>query len=126
MANYKNQNVITNITIDPIKHEQGISESWMQPFSWDKMMKILFLLNGNEYKFYMYLFSWAGKKQYDFSPADLSNKLGFKEDTARKIFKNFIQYGFLTPINNCYYEFNAYPKEIEQKYAEKYMREKVV
>ena len=52
MANYKNQNVITEISVEKIKHQSGVEESWMQPFSWDKMtMNIRFIciyLNGQD------------------------------------------------------------------------------
>ena len=65
MANYKNQNVITEISVEKIKHQSGVEESWMQPFSWDKMTIPLFLLNGNEYKVSMYIFQWAGQGYSD-------------------------------------------------------------
>lgn len=126
MANYKNQNLITNISVDKIKHATGVEEAFMQPFSWDKMSKILFLLNGNEYKLYMYLLKWAGKGEYEFSPADISNKLDFKEDTARKIFKTFIQYKILIPITNHHYNFDPFPDTIENLYNAKYMAKIVV
>lgn len=126
MANYKNQNLITNISVDKIKHTTGIDEAFMQPFSWDKMSKILFLLNGNEYKLYMYLLKWAGKGEYEFSPADIANKLDFKEDTARKIFKTFIQYKILIPITNHHYNFDPFPDTIENLYNAKYMAKIVV
>lgn len=129
MANYKNQNVITDISVEKIKHQSGIEESWMQPFSWDKMMIPLFLLNGNEYKVYMYIFKWAGQGYYEYSPADIEKSLDIKEDTARKIFKKLIEYGYLTYIASRKYKFDPYPDVAKQKYYEKYGKifsEKVV
>ena len=126
MANYKNQNLITDIKVDKIKHIAGTDEAFMQPFSWDKMSKILFLLSGNEYKLYMYLLKWSGKTTYEFSPADIADKLNFKEDTARKAFKNFVQYGILIQIANHHYKFDPYPDTIENLYNAKYLAEKVV
>ena len=119
MANYKNQNTITEISVEKIKHFAGTDEAFMQPFSWDKMSKILFLLTGNEYKLYMYLLKWAGKGEYQFSPSDISDKLNFKEDTSRKIFKTFVQYKILTQISNGHYIFDPYPDTIEILYNAK-------
>lgn len=119
MANYKNQNTITEISVEKIKHFAGVDEAFMQPFSWDKMSKILFLLTGNEYKLYMYLLKWAGKGEYQFSPSDISDKLNFKEDTSRKIFKTFVQYKILTQISNGHYIFDPYPDTIEVLYNAK-------
>ena len=119
MANYKNQNVITNISVEKIKHNSNTEGAWMQPFDWDKMKPILYLLSGNEYKFYMYLFSWAGKTYYEFSPADLEKQLDFKEDTARKIFKHFIELGFLVQIKKHSYAFDAFPEKAMEEYKNK-------
>lgn len=121
MANYKNQNTITDISVDKIKHISGAEGAWMQPFDWDKMKPMLYLLSGNEYKFYMYLFSWAGKKEYEFSPADLEKRLDFKEDTARKIFKHFIELGFLVKTKEHRYIFDAYPDKAIEEYKNKWM-----
>ncbi len=125
MANYKNQNVITNISVDKIKHIKDTEVAWMQPFDWDKMKEMLYLLSGNEYKFYMYLFSWAGKTRYEFSPADLRKRLDFKEDTARKIFKHFVELGFLVPVKEHQYEFDAFPEKAREEYRKKWMAENV-
>lgn len=119
MSNYANQKLITGISVDKIKHTQGTQESFMQPFKWDRMLKILFVLTGNEYKLYMYLCKWAGKTQYEFSPVDIANKLDFKEDTARKAFKKFIEYGILSPLNGNNYIFDPYPDKFEQIYNNK-------
>lgn len=118
MANYANQNKIIGIpdAQKKIRHMEGDTGRWMQPFDWEKMQKIMHLLNGNEYKFYMYLFSWAGKEEgYNFSPADLNEKLNFGEDTARKIFKRFIEYGFLVKEYNHVYKFDSYPEKTINK-----------
>lgn len=116
MANYKNQNVVTDISVDNIKHITGKEEAFMQPFSWDKMSVILFLLSGNEYKLYMYFLKWAGKGEYEFSPVDIAKRLNFKEDTARKAFKKFIEYKILTQIATHRYHFDPYPQGIENIY----------
>ena len=52
MANYKNQNTITGISVEKIRHSEGVKEMWMQPFQWQKMKEMMYLLSGNEYKFY--------------------------------------------------------------------------
>ena len=126
MANYKNQNTIVGISVEKIRHNEGVHESWMQPFSWEKMAPIMFLLNGNEYKFYMYLLKWAGKGSYEFSPVNLSKCLNFGEDTARKIFKRFLELGFLVQdsARKHNYIFDAYPEkaiiEYQKQWIEKY------
>lgn len=124
MANYKNQNVITDISVERIKHEAGETEAWMQPFSWPKVFKPLYLLSGNEFKFYMYIFSWAGKGEFEFSPAALERALNFKEDTARKVFKKFIEYGILKPTATHRYTFDPYPDTLvalyNKEWVEKY------
>jgi len=119
MANYKNQNTITDISVDKIKHNEGVKESWMQPFKWDAMKVPLFLLTGNEYKLYMYLFSWAGKGVYDFSPVALRPILDVSEDTARKIFKSFIDYGYLIQIGTHRYSFDPAPEKAQIAYNKK-------
>ena len=129
MANYKNQKLITDISVEKIKHYADVKEAWMQPFSWEKMTIPLFLLSGNEFKVYMYLFSWAGKGEYEFSPADILNKLNIKEDTARKTFNNFIKYGYLVEVKPLRYRFDPAPEQAIHYYKEKYyevLREKVV
>jgi len=126
MANYKNQNLITNISVDKIKHITNSEPNFLQPLDWNKLSKILFVLSGNEYKLYMYILKWAGKTEYEFSPADIADKLDIKEDTARKIFKNFIQYGILTQTANHRYTFDPYPDTIENLYNAKYVSQKVV
>lgn len=120
MANYKNQNLITDISVEKIQHNESVQESWMRPFQWDKMKQMMYLLSGNEYKFYMYLFSWAGKGEYEFSPADLVKRLDFGEDTARKIFKHFIELGFLVQQNAHRYSFDAYPAKAVEAYNTKW------
>lgn len=120
MANYKNQNKIINISVDKIRHDEGVKEPWMRPFQWSKMKEMMYLLSGNEYKFYMYLFSWAGKEEYEFSPADLAKRLDFGEDTARKIFKHFIDLGFLIKEREHIYRFDAYPEKAVAEYNKKW------
>ena len=120
MANYKNQNTITDISVNKIKHNTGVEEPWMQPFKWDAMKVPFFLLTGNEYKFYMYLFSWAGKGTYDFSPAALQQLLDISEDTARKIFKTFIDYGYLIQIGTHRYSFDPAPEKAQTAYNKKW------
>jgi len=120
MANYKNQNLITDISVEKIQHNESVQESWMRPFQWDKMKQMMYLLSGNEYKFYMYLFSWAGKGEYEFSPADLVKRLDFGEDTARKIFKHFIELGFLIQQGTHRYSFDAYPAKAVEVYNTKW------
>lgn len=120
MANYKNQNIITDISVDKIKHNEGVRESWMQPFRWDAMKVPFFLLTGNEFKLYIYLFSWAGKGEYEFSPAALQPILNISEDTARKIFKAFIDYGYLIQTGTHKYSFDPMPEKAQIAYNKKW------
>lgn len=120
MPNYKNQNFITDISVDKIKHYEGEKEAWMQPFSWDKMLIPMYLLSGSEFKVYIYLFKWAGKTEYDYSPADIKKTLDIGEDTARKILKKFVEYGYLIKITEHRYKFDAYPEKALQACKQKF------
>ena len=109
--NYRNQTVIENITLNNIRHNEGVQEQWLQPLSWEKLCIPLGLLTGNEYKLYMYILKWAGKGTYEFSPANLQIELGFKEDTARKSKKKLEEYGFLTLMRQNHYSFDPLPQK---------------
>jgi len=121
MANYKNQLRI-NITDDNFKkiiHPKETQSSFLQPLEWDKIISVMNVLSGNEFKIYMYLLKWKGQEYYDFSPTDLEIQLGLSENTIRKIRDNFIQLGFLVPISKNVYSFDPFPVQLTNLAVEK-------
>lgn len=119
MGNYKNQITIKNISVEKIKHIEGVEESYLQWLQWDAIMTCMSLLSGNEFKLYMYLLKWAGKTYYNFSPVDIYRQLGFKKDTARSARKTLEEYGFLTLVKNGIYTFDPLPEKAINEAAKK-------
>lgn len=114
MANYKNQLRI-NITDDNFKkiiHPKDTQSAFLQPLEWDKIMPVMNILSGNEFKVYIYLLKWKGQGHYDFSPADLEIQLDISENTIRKIRDNFIKMGFLIQTSKNTYIFDPFPETI--------------
>lgn len=112
MANYKNQLRI-NITDDNFKkiiHQKDTQSAFLQPLEWDKIMSVMNILSGNEFKVYMYLLKWKGQDHYDFSPADLEIQLDISENTVRKIRDTFIKMGFLVQTSKNTYIFDPFPE----------------
>lgn len=95
MAQYRNQTTIYLGHINDIKHLEGVKESFLQPTKWAPLKEAMRLLNGNAYKLYMYLLSWEGNKQYDFSPAGISKDLNMSDEGARTAKKELINKGFI-------------------------------
>ena len=119
MANYANQQRIIINFVEPLLHtkdqkdENGDTIQFCQPFNWEPMLNIMLVLNGNEYKVYMYLLKWAGKGIYDFSPADLETRLNISESTSQKIKKRFIELGFFERISQNKFNFIPVPKNLK-------------
>ena len=115
MANYKNQ-VRVNIEDEQFKkiiHIKGTDGAFLQPLEWDKLISVMNVLSGNEFKLYMYLLKWKGQGYYDFSPAEIEIQLDMSENTSRTVRNRLIQLGFLEQGNNKNYIFNPFPNNLE-------------
>lgn len=118
MANYANQKTINIQSLDKIYHTPNSSKQFLKAIDWEYLMKVMGVLSGNEFKIYLYILKWSGKKKYFFSPADIQIRLNIGEDTARKAFKILIDYGFLKQSSTNMYEFDPMPENFDKIYNE--------
>ena len=125
MANYKNQ-IRINIEEENFKkiiHPKETDSAFLQPLEWDKIMAVMNVLSGNEFKLYMYLLKWKGQGYYDFSPSELEVQLDMSENTSRTIRSRFVQLGFLKQLKDKTYSFIPFPDKIEDiAFAQKGLR----
>lgn len=122
MAFYANQKTIKIPSLEKIYHDYNNKEnpkSYLKGTDWEHLMNVMSVLSGNEFKIYMYILKWKGKEQYFFSPADIQIRLDIGEDTARKAFKTFTEYGFLKQISTNVFEFDPMPENFQKIATEK-------
>jgi len=74
------------------------------------------VLTGNEFKVFLYLFKWAGKNEYFFSPTDLSINLGMSEDTARDSLKKLINLEYVKQISTYSFTFSPVSEKANEKH----------
>ena len=114
MANYANQKLIKLGHMGDIIYKKGDEGAWLQPLRWDPIKKAMSTLNGNAFKLWIYLFSWEGKGQYEFSPASLAKELKMSDEGARNARKELVDKGYLREINEKIFEFFPLPPSSSQ------------
>lgn len=101
---YPNQKRIILGHLDDIKHSDKYDgEQFLQATKWAPLKEAMRNLSGNGFKLYMYLFSWEGKKSYDFSPSGIKKELGISDEGARNARDELINKGYIIPLteNTC-------------------------
>lgn len=132
MSNFANQRfiAITNEDINQIAHQANSGKAFLRPLDWDNIMKYLGVFTGNECKILIYLFKWAGKGGYYFSPADIYIRLDIGEDTARKALNNFKKLGLVEEVVRNKFSFHPMPEKLEEIYkiklAERALKKKKI
>ena len=95
MANYANQKEIILGHLDDIVYHKADDCAWLQPLKWEPIKEAMRVLNGNAFKLWMYLFSWEGKRKYEFTPSHLAKELKMSDEGARNARKELIDKGYL-------------------------------
>ena len=84
MANYANQLTI-KINIDKtVRNTEDKNGEQFAPWVYWKYKKTAMKkLTGNGYKLWEYLYSWAGKKEFDLSPKRITEEIGISDKGIR-------------------------------------------
>ena len=122
MANYKNQTTIHIGALEQpllhIKKEKGEeTESFLLSLNWEPLLDVMSDLSAEEYMLWCYLLKWRGQGHYDFSPADLEDKLGWSDTSARKYRDGLVKKDYLTKVSNNTYNFNPFPEIVRYRAA---------
>ena len=84
MANYANQ---LTIKIDIQKTIRSTDDKTGEQFApwvyWKYKKAAMKKLTGNGYKLWEYLYSWAGKKEFDLSPKRITEEIGISDRGLR-------------------------------------------
>lgn len=102
---YPNQKKITLGHLNDIIHRKDAEEAWLQPLKWEPIKEAMRVLNGNAFKLWLYLMSWEGKGEYEFSPAHLAKELKMSDEGARNARKELIDKGYIIEISENKLEF---------------------
>lgn len=126
MANYANQKTIEikKESIDRVAHVAGSSESFLRAIDWKYIEQAQQVLTGNEFMLLVYILKWAGKGEFDFSPAAVEIATQMSDSTATRARTTLEQLGFIKLKENRAnrYEIDLNPPGLEalaiQKRAE--------
>lgn len=135
--NYANQQVARIQSLGSLEHKKdekrpdGTIKDFLVALNWDENLDMLYVLNGNEYKVWLYFLKWRGKAEgYQISPANIEKALDISESTFRRTKKRFLELGILKQISPNIYDFIPYPPDIHKKandiYKDKYGEERKV
>jgi len=102
---YPNQKVITLGHLTDITYRKTDEGAWLQPLKWDPIKEAMRVLNGNAFKLWMYLLSWEGKGEYEFSPANIAKELKMSDEGARNARKELIDKGYVIEVSENKLEF---------------------
>lgn len=98
--NYENQIKVEIKNFHTITHKEGTKEAFIQPIDWQYIDEAAQKLSGNAFKLWFYLLKWAGKKEYQFSPAHLQKALNIKsKNTIYSIKEELIRERYLVQIS---------------------------
>lgn len=112
MANYANQLTI-HLQLDKTIRQTGQDGEMFAPWVFWKYKKAAMKkLTGNGYKLWEYMFSWAGKGQFDLSPKTITNEIGISDKGIRNARKELEDCGCLIPVPDKNNQFNFYPAGI--------------
>ncbi len=99
MANYANQLTIEiNIQKTVPTKDSNDNSPFCPPVYWKYKKAAMKKLTGNSYKLWEYLYSWAGKTEFDFSPKRIIDEIGLSDKGIRLARKELEQYGCLTLV----------------------------
>lgn len=126
MANYANQKTIeiTKESIDKVAHNVGSNESFLRAIDWKYIEQAQQVLTGNEFMLLVYILKWAGKGEFDFSPAAVEIATQMSDSTATRARTTLEQLGFIKLKDGKFnrYELDLNPPGLEalatQKRAE--------
>ena len=95
MANYANQLTIKINIENTVRYTEDKSGEPFAPWIYWKYKKAAMKkLTGNGYKLWEYLYSWAGKKEFDLSPKRITEEIGISDKGIRLARKELEE-------NNC-------------------------
>lgn len=126
MANYANQKTIEikKESVDKIAHVTGSNESFLRAIDWKYIEQAQQVLTGNEFMLLVYILKWAGKGEFDFSPAAVEIATQMSDSTATRARTTLEQLGFIKQKEDSAnrYEIDLNPPGLEalaiQKRAE--------
>lgn len=97
MANYANQKTIEikKESIDKVAHAAGSNESFLRAIDWKYIEQAQQVLTGNEFMLLVYILKWAGKGEFDFSPAAVEIATQMSDSTATRARTTLEQLGFI-------------------------------
>ena len=97
MANYANQKTIEikKESIDKVAHTAGSNESFLRAIDWKYIEQAQQVLTGNEFMLLVYILKWAGKGEFDFSPAAVEIATQMSDSTATRARATLEQLGFI-------------------------------
>ncbi len=126
MANYANQKTIEikKESVDKVAHVTGSNESFLRAIDWKYIEQAQQVLTGNEFMLLVYILKWAGKGEFDFSPAAVEIATQMSDSTATRARTTLEQLGFIKQKEDSAnrYEIDLNPPGLEalaiQKRAE--------
>lgn len=117
MANYANQKTIEikKESIDKVAHVAGSNESFLRAIDWKYIEQVQQVLTGNEFMLLVYILKWAGKGEFDFSPAAVEIATQMSDSTATRARATLEQLGFIKLKDNRSnrYEIDLNPPGLE-------------
>lgn len=118
MANYANQKTIevTNSHIDKIAHQPSSNSAFLRAIDWKYIELAQQVLSGNEFTLLVYILKWAGKGEFDFSPAAIEIATQMSDTTATRARQTLEKLGFIklkTDKTNKY-EIDLNPPGLEE------------
>lgn len=117
MANYANQKTIEikKESIDKVAHIAGSNESFLRAIDWKYIEQVQQVLTGNEFMLLVYILKWAGKGEFDFSPAAVEIATQMSDSTATRARATLEQLGFIKLKDNHSnrYEIDLNPPGLE-------------
>ena len=86
MANFANQKTIeiSNAHIDKVAHVANTNASFLKAIDWKYIEQAQQVLTGNEFTLLVYILKWAGKGEFDFSPAAVEIATQMSDSTATR------------------------------------------
>jgi len=102
MANYANQKTIeiNKESIDKVAHAAGSNESFLRAIDWKYIEQAQQVLTGNEFMLLVYILKWAGKGEFDFSPAAVEIATQMSDSTATRARTTLERLGFIKLKDN--------------------------
>lgn len=97
MANFANQKTIeiSNQHIDKIAHPPTGKDAFLRAIEWKYIEQAQQVLSGNEFTVLVYILKWAGKGEFDFSPAAVEIATQMSASTASRARQTLENLGFI-------------------------------